>query len=128
MANELGRLAQGVGNILNSIMPEPEYMKTPMGYFPEEIIQQYQLESIVHKGHIYIKIKKGMYGVPQAEKLANEELTEHLALYGYCPVWHTPGLWQHTTRDIRFTLVVDDFGEKYTNKEDVQHLLQALRD
>eukprot|EP00957_Ditylum_brightwellii_P173101 13178465-Ditylum_brightwellii.AAC.1 len=100
----------------------------PMEYFPEEIIQQYQLKNIVHKGHIHIEIKKGMYSLPQAGKLANEQLTEHLSLYGYYHVRHMPGLWQHTTRDIQFTLVVDDFGVKYTNKDDVQHLMQVLRD
>eukprot|EP00957_Ditylum_brightwellii_P037850 2862750-Ditylum_brightwellii.AAC.1 len=57
-----------------------------------------------------------MCGLPQAGKLANEQLTKHIALYGYYPVRHTPGLWRHTSRDIRFTLVVDDFGVKYTIK------------
>eukprot|EP00957_Ditylum_brightwellii_P159418 12135291-Ditylum_brightwellii.AAC.1 len=69
-----------------------------------------------------------MYSLPQAGKLTNNQLTEHLALYGYYPVRHMPGLWQQTTRNIRFTLVVDDYWVKYTNKEDVHRLLQALRD
>eukprot|EP00957_Ditylum_brightwellii_P196767 14991436-Ditylum_brightwellii.AAC.1 len=69
-----------------------------------------------------------MYGLSQAGKSVNEQLTRHLALYGYYPVRHTPGLWRHITRDIRFTLVVDDFVVKYTNKEDIYHLLQALKD
>eukprot|EP00957_Ditylum_brightwellii_P180915 13783471-Ditylum_brightwellii.AAC.1 len=69
-----------------------------------------------------------MYGFPQAEKLGNEQLTKHLALYSYNLVRHTPGLWRHITKDICFTLVVDDFGAKYTNKEDVHHLIQVLRD
>eukprot|EP00957_Ditylum_brightwellii_P166532 12676359-Ditylum_brightwellii.AAC.1 len=99
-------------------MPEPEYMKMPIEYFPEETIKQYQLENLVHNKHIYIEIRKGMYGLPQAGKLANEQLTKHLALYGYYRVRHMPELWQHTTRDIRFTLVVDDFGVKYSNKKD----------
>ena len=33
-----------------------------------------------------------------------------------------PGLWKHNTRPIQFTLVVDNFRVKYTQKEDVEHL------
>jgi len=33
---------------------------------------------------------------------------------------------EHSTRPIQFTLVVDDFGVKYRNKEDVEHLIETL--
>jgi hypothetical protein len=61
-------------------------------------------------------------------KLTNQQLTTHLAKYGYTPTAHTPGLWRHEQRPITFSLVVDDFGIKYVNKDDVDHLLKALRD
>jgi hypothetical protein len=67
-----------------------------------------------------------MYGLPQAGRIANEQLTKFLAPHGYAPVPITPGLWQHTTRDIAFTLVVDDFGVKYTKHADAEHLMQTL--
>ena len=70
---------------------------------------------------------KGMYGLPQAGKLAHDKLKQHLAPFGYSPCRHTPGLWTHTDRQITFTLVVDDFGVKYTNEKDVQHLIDSLR-
>ena len=38
-----------------------------------------------------------------------------------------PGLWTHETRPISFTLVVDDFGVKYTREKDVHHLMSALK-
>ena len=41
---------------------------------------------------------------------------------------NTPCLFQHTTRSIQFSLVVDDFGIKYSNKEDVDHLISALEE
>ena len=75
---------------------------------------------------MYIKIRKGMYGLPHAGKIANDRLRKHLQPYGYTPVKHTPGLWKHATRPISFTLVVDDFGVKYTNLDDVTHLQAAL--
>ena len=37
------------------------------------------------------------------------------------------GLWHHKTRPITFTLVVDDFGVKYTNEEGAKHLMSVLK-
>jgi hypothetical protein len=62
-----------------------------------------------------------MYGLPQAGRLANDRLTTFLAGHGYQPTPITPGLWKHNTRDISFTLVVDDFGVKYKDKKYAQH-------
>jgi hypothetical protein len=36
-------------------------------------------------------------------------------------------LLKHKTRDITFSLIVDDFGLKYTKKEDVKHLFSVLK-
>jgi hypothetical protein len=38
-----------------------------------------------------------------------------------------PGLWTHKTRDVTFCIVVNDFGIKYTNRCDAEHLLTALQ-
>jgi hypothetical protein len=37
-----------------------------------------------------------------------------------------PGFWKHKTKSIQFVLVVDDFGIKYINKDDLDHLIQTL--
>ena len=108
-------------------MTRYEYMKIPHTLVPDEIKIQYDLKNKVSNGHIYVKIRKGMYGLPQAGCIAHDQLVKHLAKYGYHPVKHTPGLWHHETRDITFCLVVDDFGTKYTSLEDVQHLIGALK-
>ncbi len=39
----------------------------------------------------------------------------------------TPGYWHHDWHPISFTLIVDDFGVKYINKEDVEHLASVLK-
>jgi hypothetical protein len=36
-------------------------------------------------------------------------------------------LWQHDTHPISFALVVDDFGIKYVNKADAEHLVDTLQ-
>jgi hypothetical protein len=68
-----------------------------------------------------------MYGLPQSGLLSNQLLRKRLAPHGYYECTHTPGLWKHETRPISFTLVVDDFGVKYINKEDAQHLERVLQ-
>ena len=45
---------------------------------------------------------------------------------GYYQAKHTPGLWTQETWQISFTLVVNDLGVKYVNKEDVHHLENIL--
>ena len=67
-----------------------------------------------------------MYGLPQARKLANDKLIKELAVKGFEPTNHTPGLWKHKTRPVKFALVVDNFGIKYTLKEDIEILLNML--
>jgi hypothetical protein len=64
----------------------------------------------------------------QSGKIAHDDLVQHLAKYGYSKAKRTDGLFLHKTRDLSFTLVVDDFGIKYTNKDDVNHLIAAVRD
>ena len=74
-----------------------EYMKLPLSVFPEHIKRQYNLEKKAKNGYVYVKIRRSIYGLPQAGKLANTALKEHLTPYGYFEVIHTPGLWRHIT-------------------------------
>ena len=75
-----------------------------------------------------MRIQRGMYGLPQAGILANKQLKERLAKKGYYELPHTPGLWTHRWRPIAFTLIVDDFGVKYTGREHAEHLIAALKE
>ena len=112
---------------LNSKLKEYEYMRIHISLIPQEFIDLYNLQSIVgDDGFVYIEIRGGMYGLPQAGRLAHEELVQHLAPYGYAPVQFTPGLWTNTKLGITFTLVVDDFGIKYNSIDHLHHLNSAL--
>jgi hypothetical protein len=112
---------------LNTRLERYEYMRLPLSMIPDEIIQQYQLQQLVTTdGWVYIEIRKGMYGLKQAGILANQRLQKHLATHGYFSAPRTPGLWKHATRDVHFSLVVNDFGVKYVGKENAQHLVDAL--
>lgn len=113
---------------LNTIMKRAEYMRVPMYLFPQQIIDHYGLNELEHEGYVYVEINKGMYGLPQAGKLANNGLIIQLDKDDYYQCKRTPGLFKHKTRPISFTLVVDDFGVKYVGKEHVEHLMTALRE
>jgi hypothetical protein len=100
---------------LETPMERYEYMCLPVHLIPDEFLQAYHLQDkIYYKGYLYLEIRKGMYGLSQAGILANQLLRKRLAPHGYTEAKHTPGLWTHHTRPITFTLVVDDFGIKYT--------------
>jgi hypothetical protein len=111
---------------LGTLLPRFEYMKKLLSRFPEEIIQNYNLNALAVDGWVYIEIRKGMYGLKQAGLLDNHLLQTRLAPFGYYPARHTPGLWLHKTQPISFTLIVDDFTVKYVGKQHAEHLLNTL--
>jgi hypothetical protein len=98
-----------------------------LSWLPQETIYKYDLIELAQEGKVYIEIQKGMYGLPQADILANEFLQRNLAKDGYRPTQHTHGLWKHDTRPISFSLVVDDFGVKYVGREDAEHLMECIK-
>ncbi|MBV5280410.1 MAG: hypothetical protein J0651_03970, partial [Actinobacteria bacterium] len=83
--------------------------------------------TIPDAGYLYVRIERGMYGLPHAGRIANDALIEYLEPYGYKPCALTPGLWKHDIDDIVFTLVVDDFGVRYTQRAQVEKLITILR-
>ena len=109
-------------------MKRHEFMKIHRRYLPQEIIDAYDLETkFTHDGYIYIRIKKGMYGLKQAARLAYDLLCDRLGKEGYAPSLLSPNIWGHKTRATKFCLCVDDFGIKYFNNDDIYHLLNALK-
>ena len=108
-------------------MKRYEYMRMKLEDIPEEIIVLYNLRDKVDaKGFVYVEIRKGMYGLPQAGIIAQELLEKRLNARGYKQSKFTPGLWTHETRKTKFALVVDDFGIKYESEDDAQHLIDSL--
>ena len=74
-------------------MSEYKYMKIKYLEIPQEVVNKYNLDNIVAEdGYIYMEIRKGMPGLKQAGKIANDRLTKHLNKYGYRPCPHTPTL------------------------------------
>ena len=68
-------MCPGIHNFfLGTPMDRYEYM--PITLIPQDIIDEYDLNKLVHNGHVYIKDRGGMYGLPQASILANHLLTK----------------------------------------------------
>ena len=100
----------------------------PVDLIPDNIMNLYNLHNKVKNGFVYMQIQRGLYGLPQSGILANKLLHKRLKPHGYYELPHTPGLWKHVTIPVQFTLVVDNFGVKYTGKENIQHLINALKE
>jgi hypothetical protein len=109
-------------------MDECEYMWIPIQFLNPEVMAAYELDDIIVDERVLAKISKGMYGLPQAGRLAYNQLVLNLGRNGYHPCKRTHGLWRHVTRPVLFSLVVDDFGIKYVGKQHAQHLFTSLRE
>ncbi len=60
---------------LNTPMVKYEYVRIKVDDISDKIIVEYNLhDKVSNDGHIYVKIQKGMYGLPQAGILAQELL------------------------------------------------------
>jgi hypothetical protein len=112
---------------LNTPLGRFEYMVINLSSLPQETIDKYNLMELAQGGKVYIKIQKGMHGLPQAGILANELLQRNLAKDGYRPIQHTHGLWKHDNRPVSFSLLVDDFGVKYVGRENAEHLMACIK-
>ena len=96
---------------------------------PDDFIEQYGLrDKATADGHVFVRISRGMYGLPHAGIIAQELLEKRLNARGYCQSTITPGFWTHEWRPISFALVVDDFGVKYVGKKHAEHLLETINE
>ena len=113
---------------LNNILLDPEFMRIPLKIIPQEIIDTYDLKSLVDDQRwIYMRIEKGMFFLKQAGIIANQELVKHMAPFVYHLVKHTPCLWVHDSRKTLFSIVVDNFCAQYCSTGGCRPFLNALR-
>ena len=111
---------------LNTPMACYEYMRIHKRDIPKIIWDYYNLDSLAVNDYVYAEIRRGMYGLPQAGKIANDKLIPHLATHGYVQWPHTHGLFRHKTRPMSFCLVVDDFGVKCVGRKHAEHLRNCI--
>ena len=64
---------------LGTPLDRKEYMRISLKHIPSDIQARYNIASMVHNGYVLMEISKGIYGLPQAGKLAQDRLVKHLA-------------------------------------------------
>jgi hypothetical protein len=104
-----------------------EYMTVPLALFPVWIIEQYDLKQHALNGKVHLELRRAVWGLPQAGIMADKQLWQKLAPLGYHECVNTPGLWYHDTHPILFTLMVNNFGVKYINDDDIKNLIASLK-
>eukprot|EP01036_Dinobryon_divergens_P045964 gene45964-61445_t len=111
---------------LQSDLEEPEFMWIDVKDIPARTYAKYNVQLYERNGRVMVRIDKGIYGLPQAARLAKTGLDFHLNQHGYFET-NTICLYKHITRPVMFALVVDDFGIKSLGAEHTDHLLDTLR-
>ena len=60
---------------LNTPLTRYKYVRLRITDIPDEIVQEYKWkDKVTAEGYIYLEVRKGMYGLPQAGLLAQELL------------------------------------------------------
>ncbi len=107
---------------------QPKFIRMKLSNIPDKIIDEYKLlDKTTPSSSIHIVANCGMYGLPQSGLIINKLLEKRLNEHGYQQSKLVLGLWQHNTRPIQFTLVVNDVGVKYVGKEHARHLKKVLK-
>ena len=114
---------------LGTPLSRMEYAKIAVKLIPKIIMDLYDLyDNKVVDGYVWFKISRGMYGLPQAARVAYDALVPRLAKAGYREAGITNGLFKHDDNGILFCLTVDDFGIRYPDYDTAQHLVKTLKE
>ena len=74
-------------------MDRYEYMRMKLDMFPDHVIEEYDLrDKVKPNGYVYIRVRKGIDGLPQAVLSAQKLLAKRLAKHGYTQSDVTAGL------------------------------------
>ena len=115
---------------LSADLPEPEYIKIYTDTYSPSVLSQLGITDFIHtdssgKSFCCFAINKSMHGLKNAGRVSKDRLVKHLNSSNFFET-KTPCLFRHSTRDITFCLVVDDFGIKHSNPADLSFLVDCL--
>ena len=113
---------------LGTPLDRPEYMRMQLRFLPDEVLDELNLRQFISRECVLFEITKGMYGLPQAGRIAQERLIGHLAKHGYEQSPLVPCIFRHATRTTAFSLTVDDFGIKFRKREDLEHFIAIMEE
>ena len=87
---------------------------------------EFDLQRYSDNGNVLFQVDGTMYGHPVAGRIANADLVEHLGQHGYIQDPNIPSFFENAINQVSFTLVVDDFGIKYTGADTLKNLIRIL--
>ena len=67
---------------LSNQMDRDKYIMIQISMIPKEFVEMYNLAEKSHNEYICSRVAKGMYGLPQAGRIAHNSLVKHLDPYG----------------------------------------------
>ena len=75
---------------LNNILPDPEFMRIMLKIIPQEIIDSYNLTTLVdNQGWIYMRVERVVYSIKQSGIIANQELVKYGSMWVSSRTTHT---------------------------------------
>lgn len=107
--------------------PHRTFLWMNVKYLDAPTIAKYQLAPFIHDDRVLLRLKKCLFGMPDAGALAKQFLDRTcLNPNGY---WEDPlinGVYRHRTNGTEFLLVTDDFNVLCNDTATKNHLLAAL--
>ncbi len=77
---------------LNTPLHRYEYLRLKLNELPDDVIEEYDLkDKETTNGYVFVEVRKGIYGLPQARILEQKLLKEQLIEHGYRQSKVTPG-------------------------------------
>ena len=108
-------------------MEHYEYVHLLINIITEEIRIHYNLRDMNKNRYIYADIRKVMYGLPYVGLIS-----KLISFQKTCTTWILPMLAHTRTMEAQletsdFSLLVDDVGVKYFEREHVKHLFMCIQ-
>lgn len=112
---------------LHGTLDRKEYMRIPLKWFSSADMIKYKINTFIEPGDtsVLVEVNGNMYGLVNASLVANRDIKKLLHKNNFVET-NTPSIYKHKTRNIQFSLVVDDFGVKYNETADAEFLIEVL--
>lgn len=112
---------------LGTPLDEPEYLIIQRSQLSQQYQDKYNDPRYWKNDTILMKVVKTIYGLKQSGLLSQKALVQHLKDNGYAQTKSNECLFTNLDNTVQFSLVVDDFGIKYTNIDNAKHLVSVLQ-
>ena len=104
-----------------------EYLWIPTTHICPKTLDEFDLNKYITNKKILFRVDGPMYGHPAAGRVAQTDFKALVSYHGYYKHPNVPCLFLHLTRPTMLTLIVDDISIKEFSENDLQHLINTIR-